>query len=1271
MSSRTLLRIQLLGQLCVQIGEKQITRFNTRKTAALLAYLALDPRNHPRETLAESFWPDADPQAGRASLNMALTSLRRQLEPPGVPQGAVLTGDRFHVRLNSEYVCTDVAEFEDLLRKAEAAQSQEEEAGFLREALPLYGGMLLPGFYEEWIVLEQQRLAERYQQALRRLIRHEAKARNAEKAIGYARRAIEADPFSEQAHQDLMRLLVAAGQPAAALNHYRETEQRFREELGAPSPLLRRLAGEIERQQNAPSEPASSGAPSAAPSARSAPPPAPPSASLSGTVTFVMADIPTTEADLSRSEESRQEERREILRTLRRVLRDHEGQTVHMGADSVLFAFGRPLQALEAVTQAAAALEAERADDGLCRIRLAMHTGETPPDFPQNRGEAAEYAGQMLRAAHRGQILCSDVTARLLTGGRAVSLRNLGVYRFWESGSPEAVYQLLLAGRPPADFPPLRALVGYSGYLPPLLTRFFGRAREMEELLALLSPAEPETRSPRLITLTGPGGTGKTRLATEAARLAMPRFQGAVWFISLAEASRAEHITESIARALHLPRTEHITPMEQVCELLAARPALLILDNFEQIVEAGAPVVRELLERLPRLTCLVTSRYTLDLTGEREVALSPLPIPEATGTEIEFERIIGYDCVQMFVDRAQAVKPTFQITPGSAPVIAALCARLEGIPLAIELAASRAQVLTPAQMLSQLSRRFDFLVGRKRDVAARHQTLRGAIDWSYRLLSPELQLFFARLSIFHGGWSLEAAETVCEEPLALDYLGQLRQCSLVLTEETREETPEVRFRLLESLREYANEQLSVAERWELTQRHALYYARMAEEAQPHYYASEQPLWVSRLEREMDNLRAALTFGVQEQPEIAARIAGSLWWFWGDHGHLIEGREWLGRTLALYAAPDRTRALALNAAAGLALMQNDLAFAESCLNESLLLWERCGDPDGLARCLLMQGKLYALRSEVEQARAQFHRCLDLWREAGNLSGVFHALLWLGTLALAQCDYTHSQQLFEESLQVAQQVGSLQGVACAIGSIGMLALETGDDVTARERYEEVLPMFRSLEAHWDIGNVLRGLGCVALRQGEDARAETLFAQAAQQYLKLGMRNEIGNSAYWRIQMRVPREQYAEAFRDTQEALEVWRELDNPWWIAALQLIAGHLAWAMQDRETARGYLRDALRDFQRLENTDGVLAVVEAAAALAYSEGRAEAAGQMLTTAENLRRQMQTPVGSWWRHQQAHIARTVPALLSQSFPDEIPATLEEAARTAEKSLLQAHA
>jgi predicted ATPase/class 3 adenylate cyclase len=1067
-----------------------------------------------------------------------------------------------------------------------------------------------------------------------------------------------------------MRLLVAAGQPAAALNHYRETERRFREELGAPSPLLRRLAADIERQQNAPSEPASSGATpaaSAAPQKSATPTPALAPASLSGTVTFVMADIPTTEADLSRTEESRQEERREILRLLRRVLRDHEGQLVRVGADSILFAFGRPLKALEAVTTAVSALEEERQAGGLSRIRLAMHTGETPPDFPQNSGEAADYAALMLRAAHRGQMLCSDVTASLLASGRAVSLRNLGVYRFRESGSPEAVFQLLLPDKPPTDFPPLRALFGYSGYLPPLLTRFFGREKEMEELLALLHPAEPEARSPRLITLTGPGGTGKTRLATEAARLVLPRFQGAVWFISLADAARAEHIAESIARALQLPRTEHITPLEQVIELLSSFPTLLILDNFEQIVEPGAPVVRELVERLPRLTCLVTSRYTLELTGEREIALSPLPIPDESDTAIDFEQITGFDCVQMFVDRAQTARPTFQITPGNAPAIAALCARLEGIPLAIELAASRAQVLTPAQMLSQISRRFDFLVSRKRDVAQRHQTLRGAIDWSYRLLSPELQQFFARLSIFRGGWSLEAAEAVCEEPMALDYLGQLRQCSLVLTVETGEETPEVRFRLLESLREYADEQLSIPERQERAQLHALFFAQMTEEAEPHYYASEQPFWVSRLEREMDNLRAALAFGLQEQPEIAARIAGSLWWFWGDHGHLVEGREWLGKALALYTTLDRIRALALNAAAGLALMQNDLTYAESWLAESLPLWEQFGESDGLARCLLMQGKLYALRSEVDQARAQFIRCLQLWERAGNLSGVFHALLWLGTLSLAQCDYIRSLELFEESLKVARQVGSLQGAACAIGSIGMLALETGDDVTARERYEEVLPMFRSLEAHWDIGNVLRGLGCVALRQRDDARAETLFAQAAQQYLKLGMRNEIGNNAFWRIQMRVPQEQYAEAFRDTQEGLTVWRELKNPWWIAALQLIAGHLAWAMNEGETARGYVRDALRDFRKIENTDGVLASVEAAAALEFSQGQPETAAQMLTLAETLRQEMQAPVGSWWRHQQAHISKVVRAAPSKSLSEEITPTLEEAARRAEKSVL----
>ena len=302
----------------------------------------------------------------------------------------------------------------------------------------------------------------------------------------------------------------------------------------------------------------------------------------------------------------------------------------------------------------------------------------------------------------------------------------------------------------------------------------------------------------RLVTLTGLGGAGKTRLAIEVAERLVEPFAGAVWFAPLADITDPRLLADTILDSLRLVRSPQQEPLEQVIEALSRQPSLLILDNFEQMVEGGAALVQTLLSRVPTLTVLVTSRQLLGLAGEEEFVVPPLLTPNGGETAAQLSL---YDSVQLFVDRAQAAMPHFQVTSGNAPAVAELCHRLEGLPLAIELAAARALVLTPAQMLKQLEQRFGFLVSRKRDATERHKTLEAAIEWSYRLLTPELQRFFARLSVFRGGWTAEAAEAVCEEPLALDYLAQLRECSLVLAEETR--GGRMRFRMLESLREYA------------------------------------------------------------------------------------------------------------------------------------------------------------------------------------------------------------------------------------------------------------------------------------------------------------------------------------------------------------------------------------------------------------------------------------------------------------------------------------
>src|SRR5579884_1536244 len=639
--------ITLFGGLSAQQEERGITRFQTQKTAALLAYLAYYAhQDHPREELIALLWPDAEPEAGRMSLRTALSSLRRQLEPPGVPVGSVLIADRVNVRLNSASIRVDATQFEQALRAA-SRLAPEEQAEPLFQAIELYRGELLPGFYEEWVLSERGRQADIYLGALRQLTKLLAQAREYQRALEVARRAVSADPLREKSHRNLIRLYVAVGRPAAALQQYEEMERILRESMGmAPSQAARSLLQELQTH------------------------------------------IP-----------------------------------------------------------------------GGLREREAASAPQ--PEWNRHTGAA-------------------------------------------------------VIAPPATPFPTPRTTPIAMPRLPLQFNRFFGREAEMERLTGLLRPGASACR---LVTLTGPGGTGKTRLSIEVTGRLQEAYNGAVWFVPLADLTEGRLVAPAIAEALRL-ETGSADPLEPSIVFLSAQPSLLILDNFEQIAETGAATVREMLARVSSLTCLVTSRLPLGLSGEQEMALAPLPSPDDRETP---DRLISWASVALFVDRAQAYRPDFQVTRGNASAVAALCSRLEGIPLAIELAAAWIQILTPAQMLERLSRRFEILVSRRKDMEDRHRTLRAAIEWSYQMLSPPLQTLFARLSLFRGGWTAEAADAIFDLPLSIDDwksgaglienhpstiendMLQLRERSLIVAEDT---DGVMRFRMLESLRQFADEMLT-------------------------------------------------------------------------------------------------------------------------------------------------------------------------------------------------------------------------------------------------------------------------------------------------------------------------------------------------------------------------------------------------------------------------------------------------------------------------------
>jgi predicted ATPase/DNA-binding SARP family transcriptional activator/class 3 adenylate cyclase len=1181
-------RIELLGGLrAAQTGDvdgRVISRFRTQKSGELLAYLACHlQRAHGREELIELLWPECDLVAGRNRLSNVLSSLRHQLEPPGVPAGAVLQTDRAFVRLNPAVVVTDVAEFEAALQSAASASSHLEQAQFLTTAIELYRGPLLPGYYADWLPPEQERLAALHLQALLQLGECFSHAGEPARALEYARRAVAADPLREETHRELMRLYLAAGQPAAALKQYHQLEELLKEELGAaPALATRALAQEAARAGGVGGGGGVGGVgggggvggvggvgsriSSTLRTSHTMPLP-------TGTVTFLFTDIEGSTAVYERAAEAYREALASHHALLRGEFRRHGGHEVKEAGDSFLVAFAAARDALEGAVAAQRRLTAHTWPEatGPLRVRMAIHTGDVALEEGEYRGLALHRASRMLTAAHGGQILCSEAAAALLRRDLEADLRlvDLGVYRLRDVPAPERLFQVAYPEMPQRQFPPLRAEAGIAGNLPPSFSRFFGREAELAALTGLLatqgrvgewesgrvgeepvSPTPPFPHSPtRLVTLTGPGGTGKTRLALETARHLAERFSGAVWFVPLAEVDEAERLPDAALAALRLPRTAQVEPLDQLVEALGQQPSLLVLDNFEQLAAKGATLVQELLARAPSLQCLVTSRQRLDIAGEREFPVQPLPRPGGGSGGWAPEQLLAFESVQLFTERAQLVKPDFQVTPANAAALAELCDRLEGIPLAVELAAARAQLLTPTQMLAQLAHRFDFLVSRRRDVPERQRTLRGAVDWSYQLLSLELQRFFARLSIFRGGWSLEAAEEVCgstEASDTLDLLAELRDSSLVLVDEAHEG---MRFRMLETLREYAAEKLAAEEAQAVRRRHVAYYLALAEAARDELRGPQQAAWLARLDLELPNLRAALEHSIADcglriadwgmrgvesqaateartgsdlddspakaaaacgggssqsaipnpQSAIPLRLAGALWRFWSTRGYSREGlealRDVLGRVPPDHPSLGRSawRAEALNGAGALAHDLGDYAGARQFHEESLALWGELGDPVGQASALNNLGNLAFSQGEGDAASDWYEEALRLYRAAGDLAGTAPVLSNLGALARERGDTGSAAQLVAESLELRRALGDQFGLAVSLENLGHLERERGNAARAAEHHTEALALRRELDHKQGIAVSLNNLGALRLEQGDPAGAKECFRES----------------------------------------------------------------------------------------------------------------------------------------------------------------------------------
>jgi predicted ATPase/class 3 adenylate cyclase len=705
-----------------------------------------------------------------------------------------------------------------------------------------------------------------------------------------------------------------------------------------------------------------------------------------GTVTFLFTDLEGSTRLLQDLGDRYGAVRDAHAAILRRAIRDGHGVEVSTEGDSFFAAFASPAGAVRAAVAAQRGLAGHPWPPGFpVRARMGVHTGEGTLGGDNYSGIDVNRAARVAAAAAGGQVIVSDPTRALVEHALpdGVSLRDLGTHRLKDLNLPMRLHDLVIAGLP-ADFPAPRTLDARPGNLPARLTSFVGREAETAEAVHLLGQA-------RLLTLTGAGGSGKTRLALQVAGRLEPR-DGA-FFADLSSVTDPALVPSVLARAVGVPEAAGRPVLAALCDHLRDRELLLVADNLEQVVEAGA-VLERLLGAAPGLRVLATSRIALSVAGEQELVVPPLALPDLRRLP-DLDGLGRTEAVRLFVERARAVRPGFRLTGDNAPAVAEICARLDGLPLAIELAATRIKVLSPAQILPRLERRLSLLTGGARTLPDRQRTLRGAIAWSHDLLPDPERRLLARLSVFAGGWALESAEAVCDpEGLgldALDGLAALVDQSLVLA--TEPAAGQARFAMLETIREFARERLAAAGDLEpVRRRHAEHFLDLAVAAEPHLTGPDQAHWLDRCDQERANLRLALGWAAEAgQAGRAQEAAGALWRFWQQRGHLAEGRLRLEELLALPSGQEPTpaRAKALAGAGGIAWWQEDIAAARRFYDEALAIERRLGDPARIADALYNQAFVVAAGGDFEAAFRLCEESLALFRRAGDEAGVARA------------------------------------------------------------------------------------------------------------------------------------------------------------------------------------------------------------------------------------------------------------------------------------------
>lgn len=912
-----------------------------------------------------------------------------------------------------------------------------------------------------------------------------------------------------------------------------------------------------------------------------------------GTVTFLFTDIEGSTTLWERNPQSMAAALKIHNTILRKAIEANGGEIFKIKGDEFNAAFPTAPQALvTALETQRNLLSASWNELGPLKVRMGIHTGEAHLDE-----DGDEYAvshtknrvSRIMSAGHGGQILLSqesrDLCARNLPSG--VVLQDLGEQRVKGMLLPEHFYQAVALDLP-KDFPPLLTQAEPRHNLPVQLTSFIGREKEIERVEELL-------QKNRLVTLTGPGGTGKTRLSQQVAADQLECYPDGAWMVELAPVGDPALVVLAAAQAvgMHLASSPHAFSFLE--NYLRSKHLLLILDNCEHLIEACARLADSLLHTCPHLHILASSRESLGIEGETSYRVPPLPFPDVHELP-SLEQLEAYAAIRLFVERAQSASLDFQIRSENAPTVAQICQRLDGIPLAIELAAARVKILQVEEIAERLDDRFRLLTGGSRAALPRYQTLRASIDWSYELLSPAERALLQRLSVFAGSWVLKAAEYVgCGQGIesceALDVIGRLANKSLIFVEGEMGST--TRYRMLETIRQYAHEKLIESGQAKAARdKHLLYYVELAEKVEWQLRGPDQAFILNQLEAELDNLRLALGWSLEVgnrsglNPELGLRLAAALFWYWHLSGRHAEALEWLERLLATKGeergiesaslSESLVLAKALGTAGNSAFFLGKDKQGLKMHKESIALYHELGSQGkrGYAYALLSLGENSTYQGDSQEAKSLLEQSLTIFKEEGDKFGIGECLHALGEDAVFNRKYTRAKDYFEETSRISKEIGDRVNIAYSLLQMGLLAFYQGNFEKARLLWEDSQRKYPEIRDVFGLNETPLHLGSLDWMEGKYALALSQFEETLSMGHRHGNVNLIFTAISFLGNLALSQGDFNQAAHWFEENLVLCRKYALTGYSATALCDLGSLAWAEGDEQLAEHHYTEAL-------------------------------------------------------------------------------------------------